>query len=361
MFARLSRRGATLPLSLLVIALLGVSLAIAYARLSSERSTNSDAEAQMKAFAVAQSGLGRYLASVTTIPGATVDVNYANLPGGTAQVSLRRLRDSLVNTELWPAVYVITSRGTSTAAKRYGSSIPPAERTVATYAIWTPTSFDLNAAFTSLSGVDKNGNSGSLDGTDHCVGTGIPPIAGVAVPNGTYTGMTGPINGNPDNTPVYIGTPGTGGTAKDEVDIDWAGITAGTALPADYTWPTWPTVAQLAAWPIVKSNGDLVLPSSGKGILIVTGDLTINGATPPFQWEGIVLVGGRIISNGNMAIYGAAITGLNVKLGVNVPQQSIANGTKIHQYDSCAITRALSHAGALQRVRNGWTDTWSSY
>jgi hypothetical protein len=200
-----------------------------------------------------------------------------------------------------------------------------------------------------------------LDGTDHCAGSGIAPIAGVAVPDGLYTGQTSPINGNPDNTPVYIGTPGPAGTAKDEVDIDWAGIVAGTALPPDYLVGAWPNALQMNSWPIVKKIGDLTLPASGKGILIVTGNLVINGATPPLQWEGIVLVGGTIVSNGNMNIYGAILTGLNVKLGMAVPVQSILNGTKIHQYDSCAITRALSHAGSLERVRNGWTDTWSSY
>jgi hypothetical protein len=37
------------------------------------------------------------------------------------------------------------------------------------------------------------------------------------------------------------------------------------------------------------------------------------------------------------------------------------NGTKDYQYDSCALTRALGHIGSLQRVRNGWIDTWASY
>jgi hypothetical protein len=112
---------------------------------------------------------------------------------------------------------------------------------------------------------------------------------------------------------------------------------------------------------VVKANGDMILPSSGNGILIVTGNLTINGAVPPLNWNGLVLVGGNMILNGNMSVYGATITGLNVKLGVNVPQQSVGNGTKIIQYDSCNLSRALSHVGYLQRVRNGWTDTWSSY
>jgi hypothetical protein len=362
MSTRLNRRGATLPLSLLVLVLLGFSVAVAYARLSSERRITSDSEAQMNAFSVAQSGLSRYMENVAAKPAATPpDIFYNDLPGGTATVSVRMLRDT--TTSLLPAVYVVSSRGTNTTAKRYSSNAAPAERTVATYAIWQPAQFDLNGALTSLSGIDKSGVSGAMDGNDHCVATGgnQAPIAGASVPNGSYTGQMSPINGTPDDVPVYMGTPGPTGTAKDEVDIDWAGITSGSQLPPDYVYPTWPTAAQFNNWPIVKVNGDLVMPSSGKGILIVTGNLRFNGMVPPLQWDGIVLVGGDLDLNGNMAIYGAAITGLNVKLGNVVPVQTIASGTKIIQYDSCNLNRALTHIGSLQRVRNGWTDTWSSY
>src|SRR5437867_7728107 len=160
MSARLNRRGATLPLSILVIALLGVSVAIAYARLSSERRITGDAQAQMNAFAVAQSGLGRFLANLNAKPAGDMDVTYNDLPGGTAQVSLRMLRESTIT--LLPAVYAITSRGTNTTAKRYSASAAPAERTVATYALWVPAPLDIDGAITSLSGLGKTGTSGSL-------------------------------------------------------------------------------------------------------------------------------------------------------------------------------------------------------
>lgn len=362
MSTRLNRRGATLPLSLIVLVLLGFSVAVAYARLSSERRITSDNEAQVNAFAVAQSGLSRYMSNVAAKPAAApADIVYNDLPGGSATVTVRMLRES--TTTLLPAVYVVSSKGTNTTAKRFSSNAAPAERTVATYALWVPTPFDLDGAFTSLSGLDKNGNSGALDGNDHCVATGgnQPAIPGVAVPNGTFTGQNQPINGNPDDAPSQIGTAGTAGTAKDAVQIDWSGITAGTKLAPDFTFPAWPTAAQFANWPVVKANGDMIMPSGGSGILIVTGNLTINGAVPPINWNGLVLVGGNVILNGNMSVYGAVITGLNVKLGVNVPQQSVGNGTKIIQYDSCNLSRALSHVGYLQRIRNGWTDTWSSY
>lgn len=355
MSIRLNRRGATLPMTVLVIAVMATSVALSVHRLSSERRITSDGAAQLDAFAVAQSGLSQYLATRNGKPGASQDTTFTDLPGGTAQISLRMLRES--TTTLLPAVYVITARGSNTSAKRYDSRIPPAERTVATYALWTPAPLDLDAAFTSLSGLDKDGNSGSLNGNDACGAN--PAIPGVAVPNGGYTGHTNPIDGNPDNTPLGLGTGGTAGTAKDEVDIDWAGITAGTVLPADYVWPTWPNSTQFNDWPVVRVNGDFTMPNSdGKGILIVTGNMEISGSR---RWDGLVLVGGTFTSGGNNTIQGAIITGLNVKLGAAVPQTAIGSGTKTFQFDSCNLTRALGHVGSLQRVRNGWTDTWSSY
>ncbi|MEO8089855.1 MAG: hypothetical protein ABI703_06135 [Gemmatimonadales bacterium] len=358
-----NRRGATLPLTILVIAVLGVAVAISFARLSSERRATGDGQAQLESFAVAQSGLNSYIAGRNAKPAANQDTTFTDLPGGTALVSLQVLRES--TTTLLPAVYVITSRGTATGSKSYDAKAPPAQRTVATYALWTPAAIDLNAAVTSLGGMDKAGGAGSMSGIDAC--GAMPAIPGVAVTTGagvngtSYTGATGPIDGTPDNTPISMGTPGAAGTAKDQVGIDWAGVVAGTAFPADYVYPTWPTAAQMLNWPVIRVNNSggatFDLPGSGKGILIVTGDMTIGGSK---DWEGVILVGGFLRSNGNNTTRGATIAGLNVKLG-QVVGVSDMNGTKDFQYDSCALTRALGHIGSLQRVRNGWVDTWSSY
>jgi len=347
----------------MVVAILSISVLVAAARLSSERQITSDQEAVMDAFTVAQAGLEEYFRALTALPPGTLpptshDTTITTLPGGTAQVSFRRLRDSTATT---PIIWVVTSRGNNTSAKRFNFRVPSAERTVAQYAVWQPANVDVDAAFTSLSGVDKNGNSGALDGNDGC--GGLPAIAGVAVPGGTYTGQTNPINGNPDNAPISLGTPGTAGTAKDAVDVDWAGISAGTALPPNYTIPgnSWPTTTQMDNWPVILVNGDLSLSGSepnGKGILIVTGNLTIGGS---WQHDGIVLVGGVLVSNGNNTIQGAVMTALNIKLGIAVPQVAIANGNKTYQYNSCSIASALKRVGSVRRVRNGWTDTWSSY
>jgi hypothetical protein len=363
---RLNRRGATLPLTTIVLALMAVAVAVTYSRISSERAITGDAKAQQGAFAVAQSGLNRFLANLNGKPPAAgpwpITANYVDLPGGTAQVDMMQLRDSTPS--LLPAVYVITSRGRYTAAKRYNSLSPSAERTVATYALWVPAPLDVNGAFTSLTQVEINGNSYTVSGVDRCGAAAT--TAGLAVPDGDVSRIDFPanINGNPDDAAANLGTPGPGGTAKEEVEIDWAAILAGSAFPADYVYPTngWPAMTSpgMADWPVTRVNGDLTLPGSGKGILIVTGNLTWNG-TPLKTWEGLVLVGGTITANGQGNIYGALVTGLNVKTGTAVGLSDLGNGTKNFLYDSCALARALGHIGSIQRVRNGWTDTWSSY
>ena len=104
------------------------------------------------------------------------------------------------------------------------------------------------------------------------------------MPNGTYTGQMNPIDGNPDNTPSYLGTSGVGGTAKDEVDIDWAGIRAGTHTASRLSLP-----GLAHGGPVQRLAGDSGqwrrrLPSDGKGILIVTGNMTSAAASAGTGW-----------------------------------------------------------------------------
>jgi hypothetical protein len=102
-------------------------------------------------------------------------------------------------------------------------------------------------------------------------------------------------------------------------NIDWAGITAGTALAPDITIPpgSWPSFTNPNYWPTILVNGNYTLPGNGQGTLIVTGSLTMNGSV---AWSGVLLVGDNITSNGNNSVSGATVSGLNVKLGVNLPQ-----------------------------------------
>jgi hypothetical protein len=110
-------------------------------------------------------------------------------------------------------------------------------------------------------------------------------------------------------------------------------------------------------YPIIRVNGDLSLPSSGRGMLIVTGSLTISGSN---GWYGVILVGNDLTSNGNNGVYGATVSGLNIKLGTYVPA-STANGTKTYQYSSCEVAKANMSSGALTTLPNTWVDNWVEY
>jgi hypothetical protein len=90
----------------------------------------------------------------------------------------------------------------------------------------------------------------------------------------------------------------------------------------------------------------------------VQGYLTIGGSQ---TWKGVILVGGIITSNGNNSVYGSVTTGLNVKLGLSVPQQAIGNGTKTYQYHACEYEKTMRSFAKFVTLRNGMVDNWPTY
>lgn len=372
---RSDERGISLLLTMLLVLLLLVAVTGAAMRTTAERRSALDIAAQVDAFALAQSGIDRYLEARTTKPTTFPDSASFTMTGGRAVATLHRFRASASDT-----VFVLVSRGENTTQDRYAANSAAALRTVAQLMRFSAGTLGVPGAWTSLTPMVKNGNTGALSGVDACTTSPKPSIPGVALPtvsasdmSPSYSGPTGPINGNPDNLAVAIGTPGTSGTAKEAVDIDWAGIVARTSLtPTFYQKTTspasgsFPSTSDLSGtnWPVVFVEGDKSLNNSdvpsggGQGILIVTGNLTLGGVA---RWNGIVLVGGTLTSNGNNTVLGGIVTGLNVKLGQSVASQSVGNGTKTFQYHSCHIASSMARFGGWQRVRNGWVDNWPSY
>jgi len=214
-------------------------------------------------------------------------------------------------------------------------------------------------AWTSLSGINKNGGSGEMNGVDEC--GMLPAVGGVAVPTipgYTQFGGTSIPAGNP---PIKDLGPQPG--SNDSARVDWAGVLSGSSLVPTITVPpsTFPSSAAFADtsfWPIIKVNGDLSLPANGRGVLIVSGNFTINGGQ---AWDGVLLVGGTVTSNGSNTIRGAIVSGLNQQLGMVVPVSDIANGTKIFRYNSCLVQRALRPMSGLVPLDNAWADNWASY
>jgi hypothetical protein len=350
-----ARRGAAMPLVILVMVLLTVSLTAAFTLNSNEIRVVDNHQEQLEAFALAESGRERFLSDraafgFTGEPAASESARVV-MPDGYADVLITRLRASTLTTN---GFYSLRSRGVRTVARRGG--VPVAERTVGQFLMWRVGSMNVHAAWTSLSGLHKNGASGTLSGVDMC--GAMPNVSGVAVP--TSPGYT--QNGG---SSVPTGTPpiknlGPQPASDDSVNVDWEGIVNGGVLTPTITIPgqSWPSFADPNYWPIIKVNGDFTLPGDGRGVLIVTGGLTISGAR---HWDGVLMVGNNITSNGNNGVDGSVVTGLNRKLGMPVPKADVGNGTKTYRYNSCNVARALAPLSALMEYRNAWSDNWAAY
>ncbi|MBA3645019.1 MAG: hypothetical protein H0W63_02460 [Gemmatimonadaceae bacterium] len=356
------RRGFAIPTAILVIMVMTAALAAGFSLVSAENRSIADQKAQVTAFELAEQGLETFIVrrdslGFTTVPPGAKDSTRITLVGGYADVSMDRIRapqGSLAG------LYVIRSRGVQTSGAYAGT--PQGVRTVAEYALWKPASMQVLAGWTSISGVDKNGNSGTLGGIDACGDSAA--VAGVAVP--TYPGFKGRDGGGTGNPPVDSMAPTSDSLAK-LVHMDWLHLSAGTAVKVDYTIPpaAMPTFADTTKYPVVRVVGDLtgsmlgnIANTGGRGLLIVTGNAPLGGSS--FTWRGVVMIGGDLTGNGNNSIQGAVITALNVKLGQAVPIDTI-NGTKNYQYNSCSVANTMNNLGALIPLSNTWVDNWVEY
>lgn len=356
-----SERGATLPFSIVTIVLLSIGAIAGLNRVQAESRTTGNQAAEVDVFTMAEAGISRFIAATTAMPGATLDTLITGIPGGSAQVSVQRLRAA---TPTVNALYVIRSSATSTSAVNYDHRSPAAQRTVAQLAEWRPGSIGVNAAWTSVSGLEKAGGSGQLNGNDQCAVW--PAVAGVAVPSVGADG--GPGYDQNGGAPVPSGNPGTAYPASDPasfaplIPVDWDQIVNHGALTPDYTlssaaagwpisWGDWPTI-------YVSGNADLGPGNTGQGLLIVRGNATMNGS---FSWNGVIIVGGQLVSSGNQTIQGAILSGLNVQLGEAVPTSDVGSGTKTVSYNSCNVASALEHLSALVAIGNARVDNWPNY
>lgn len=350
-----NRKGFAIPAAILVIGVLSITLAAGFSLVIAERRGVDDQRAQVGAFVIAEQGLQMFFVRRDSLGFRSIPPTVKEGPvriymtGGYADVQLDRVRP--VQGSL-PGLYVVRSRGVQTKGAIGGT--PAGVRTVAQYASWEPANIEVLAGWTAISGIKKNGNSGSFLGWDMCQDSAS--VAGVAVPQ--VPGFNQPAT---TDSLEFDGQTATD-MAKN-VLVRWKGITNGSALTPQYTVPPdpIPSFADTGFYPVIKFVGDAGSSgfNGGRGVLIVTGNLdTGSGAT--FNWKGLVLVGGDITGNGNNYIQGAIISALNVKLGIAVPI-NVVNGTKQYQYNSCELAKALMSLGALIPLPNTWVDNWVEY
>lgn len=354
------RRGVSLPLVILMMALLALAVTAGFGRVSEERRIVGDQQAQLDALAVAQSGLERYVALRDSAPVPNDSVAIPIGPRDTAHVVLIEIRPDNGTTS---GLYVIRSRGVSHGAPRFSANTPPAQRTVAQYATWQAVSMDVKAAWTAIAGLRSESGTGTLNGNDACIAS-APAVAGVAVPVTAQSGQGG-FSAPPTPTPPIRWLGPLPANAKDSVHIDWNSIVTGSVLQPDYTLTSesgWPMFVP-ANWPVIRVDGDATLDGgeSGQGLIVVTGNLTV---TPGFVWDGVILVGEMLtVSGTGPRVRGAMVSGLNVKLGMTVNDSrsggpSAPGGDIDLRYDSCNVNAALARFGHLTLIANAWTDSW---
>lgn len=373
---RSSRPGFALPMVILVMFILVGALASGFAMLSGERAADDATVQNQRAVALAETGLQQGLRNraglgLVAVPGAGTESVRVALTGGYADIVTTRLRAAVGTTV--PALYVVRARGVST---RTGTANAGNAMSMASaFATFQEMAFTVQSSMTGINGINKAGNSGIISGVDQCPvaqggsGTTLPAVAVPSDPG--FTGQEGPLEGNPKV--LEIGADPE--DAAETVPFDWDAIVNDNAITADFDIPAsgagFPNaqwfIDRPNAWPVVivrngpDPNTLFTLSSEGRGLLIVFGDLRLNGSQA--GWDGIVLVGGRLRSDGTNEVQGATITGLNVKLGFSVDDNDVndLNGTKQYLYNSCNVKNAMQSLGSLRVYQNTWANSYPTY
>ncbi len=349
-----NRGGFAIPTAILVIALLTASIAAGFAMVSVERRAVEDQSSQLSAFTMAQQAMELYMLKrdslgLTSIPPGARDSVRITFSNGYADVVAPQI---VAPTNSIGGIFAVRSQATITKGSIAGT--PAAVRTVAQLARWRPAALQVTAGWASLSGLQKNGASGNMTGTDACGDSAT--VAGVAVNAADgFQGSAAAVSGNP---PVDSIVPA-------DIHLDWQNISTGNAITPTITIPpgSWPSFANPNYYPVIYiangTGGNYSLPGTGRGTLIVQGGFTISGST---GWDGVILVGGKMTSNGGSTINGAVLSGLNMLLNIPVdPAEAIANGTKDYYYNSCSVAKAMAALGSMFPMSNTWVDSWVKY
>jgi hypothetical protein len=104
-------------------------------------------------------------------------------------------------------------------------------------------------------------------------------------------------------------------------------------------------------FPIIYVAGDLALNDGrGQGILLVEGDVMVNG---DFTWIGLIVARDDFQKgNGNATIYGAVMA-----RDANIFDPTFVNGNTVYSYSECALDRAFrGSAQVVQARERAWAE-----
>jgi hypothetical protein len=273
-------------------------------------------------------------------------------------------------------VYMVSVIGTDSqgvgSQRRGGGAV----QRVSLLARIVPFEFNAKASLTTRGNIKLSGNA-AVDGNDHtpnaswdqCDAPGAP-LAGVRVPPSTNVNTSGnaEVLGTPPIDRDSTITPETftqfGSRTYDQLaasaPIQFTGNQSLSTAPVvtggvcNRTSPTnWGDGMDRSApcgsyFPIIHVAGNLTLNGTqGQGILLVDGDLSVQGS---YEWFGVVIAKGAVKTAGGGTGQGhfwGAIMAENVDLDINS-----VTGNAVLNYSACAIAAVLQATSSAAPMRS---------
>ena len=332
-------------------------------------------------FYLAQSGLSTYLGTVSgTPPDDTLGYSFS---GGSAQVWATQIGDTGNGHRIWK----VTSEALPD---------PPYEnlkRRVSVLIMLDPLLWELPGAVVSADTIRKTGGSGLLSGYDETTSSDCPEGGQSGRPGVWSYFFEGNFNAASGNPPTIRTKrdPSVVETSPSDIqlnpydsiaratgwDIPWQGVLDGSEASYDYVIDDVADFPDLASnpdeWAVIKIDqpgsptstpqDQVTLDDtccSGRGLLVVEQNVKLSG---DFTWDGILLVGGGLMSSGNNTIRGSIALGLNTKLPgftlFDLGPNDLGAGTKTYQYNACHLARAGREAGKLVMIPGSWSESYS--
>lgn len=365
-----TERGVALLISLLGLVVVGALVTGVFATGYVEQRIGENARWMERSFGVAEYGLSETIAEWNVgsfnqlLPGHRVNVGGV-VPGGTGTYTGSVVR---LNQEL----FLLDITGTDARGQ--------ARQRLGAFVKLRPLVIDVGAALTTQ-GDTKIGGSVNVDGTDQ-VPLGwndcpIPsgPAAGVRLPDSSLVTYAGDCSGGScvSGGPPIQEDPTVGAETFFEYgDVDWEALTAmgnkqltpGTYNGVDprLTAEGDCDVGAAKNWgapldnlspcadyfPIIYVPGDISINgNSGQGLLLVEGDLRVQGS---FEFFGVVIVKGHLITAGTGGHFTGGVLAANAEL-----DQSAVLGDARVNFSSCAVAKALASGASGAQLRSrGW-------
>jgi len=330
------RRGFAIPIVVLMLFAIAVAGATGFQVVSSEFTLAQQNRDGQEALDVARAGLQRFIGEQVGQVGDSV--SYA-IGDGIATVTARRV----LATDSVNHLYYVRSVGEVADAR---TPLLPATRTVGTYVWHRLAPIPQNGALWVSGGTLTLSNSASVSGNDADT---TAACSGAGAKAGVVRG--GNLSPSPSGGAYVVGTPqavsyATYSAFYDSVGVRWDVLTD-PSFPVDFDGH-YPNFASLPAdsFPVVRFSGNHTASwTSGRGVLIVTGRLTLSWY---FDWDGIILAGevAGVSSYASPTVEGMLIAGLN---GAN-PNVRFRSGD--YRYQSCNAHKANRSLSYLEVVRN---------